>query len=105
LSYRKYLPPGCLLAITSLIFNSATIAAPIKIAFVGDQGAVSNARAVLTLVANEGTDLLMIQGDLGYRQNAASVWNDNLTNALGSDFSVLAVVGNHENFEWSLYKL
>jgi hypothetical protein len=104
LSYRKYLATGCLLAITSLIFSSAVIAAPIKIAFVGDQGTGSNARAVLTLVANEGTDLLMVQGDLGYKQNAASTWNENLTNALGSDFPVLAVVGNHENFEWSLYK-
>jgi hypothetical protein len=104
LSKKHYLAVGCLLAITSFVFSSVAIAAPIKVAFVGDQGTGSNARAVLTLVANEGIDLLMIQGDLGYQKNAASAWNENLTNALGSDFPVLAVVGNHENFEWSLYK-
>lgn len=101
---RNNLAAGFLLAIASAVTSSAAIAAPIKVAFVGDQGTGSNARAVLTLVANEGTDLLMIQGDLGYKENAASAWNENLTNALGRDFPVLAVVGNHENFEWSLYK-
>ena len=101
---RNKLTAGCLLAMASLIIIPAAIAAPIKVAFVGDQGIGDNARAVLTLVANEGTDLLMIQGDLGYKANAAGAWNDNLTNALGADFPVLAVVGNHENFEWPLYK-
>jgi len=80
------------------------IAAPVKIAFIGDQGIGENSRAVLTLIANEKADLVMIQGDLGYDPDSASAWNENLTNALGSDFPVLAVVGNHENFEWSKYK-
>ncbi|MDB4223478.1 metallophosphoesterase [Granulosicoccus sp.] len=101
---RNNLTAGCLLALASITLNSAAIAAPIKVAFIGDQGIGDNARAVLTLVANEGTDLLLIQGDLGYKANAAGAWNENLTNALGSDFPVLAVVGNHENFEWPLYK-
>jgi len=95
---------ACLLALTSAVFSTFAIAEPIKVAFVGDQGIGENARAVLTLVANENTDLLLIQGDLGYSRNAANAWNENLTNALGRDFPVLAVVGNHENFEWPIYK-
>lgn len=104
MSNRKYLVTGCLLAITAAVFTPSAVAAPTKVAFVGDQGTGSNALAVLTLVANEDTDLLVIQGDLGYKINSAGAWNDNLTNALGSDFPVLAVVGNHENFEWPKYK-
>ncbi len=92
------------LAFASLALTPALHAAPVKVAFIGDQGNNSNARAVLTLVANEGTDLLLIQGDLGYTENAASEWNANITNALGSNFPVLAVVGNHENFQWPVYK-
>ena len=95
---------ACLLTGASLAFSSIVQAAPIKVAFIGDQGNNSNARAVLTLIANEETDLLLIQGDLGYKQNAAAEWDANLTNALGSDFPVLTVVGNHENFEWPIYQ-
>jgi hypothetical protein len=54
---RNNLTAGCLLALASITLNSAAIAAPIKVAFIGDQGIGDNARAVLTLVANEGTDL------------------------------------------------
>lgn len=94
----------CLLSGALLAFSSLVSAAPIKVAFIGDQGNNSNARAVLTLIANENTDLLLIQGDLGYKENAAAEWDTNLTNALGSDFPVLTVVGNHENFEWPIYQ-
>jgi len=104
LNTKNTLIAACLLAVTSTVTSSIAIAAPIKVAFIGDQGIGGNSLAVLTLIANEGTDLLMIQGDLGYAENAANDWNKNLTSALGSDFPVLAVVGNHENFEWPKYK-
>lgn len=74
-----------------------------KVAFTGDQGTDENARAVLTMIANEGVDLLMIQGDLGYDRNAAAQWEANLNDTLGENFPVLTGVGNHENFEWHLY--
>ncbi len=88
----------------SLFFSSPTFAAPIKVAFVGDQGVGENSESVLSLVANEGTDLLLIQGDLGYKDNTANTWEANLNNNLGADFPVLTVVGNHENFEWPSYQ-
>lgn len=102
--FKKHFTVKCLLASAILALNSLAIAAPVKVAFIGDQGVNSNSRAVLTLIANEDTDLLLIQGDLGYKPNSAAEWDANITNALGSDFPVLTVVGNHENFEWPLYK-
>lgn len=73
-------------------------------AFVGDQGTNENARAVLQLVANEGTDLLLLQGDLGYDRGASVKWIANIDEILGTQFPVLLTVGNHENYEWSVYR-
>lgn len=87
-----------------LLQSVPALATPVKVAFIGDQDIGDDARAVLSLVAAEGTDLLLIQGDLGYRENAASAWEANLNEALGPDFPVLAVVGNHENYEWPTYQ-
>lgn len=92
------------LAFLFLCVTCQAYAAPIKVAFTGDQNVGSNAEAVLRLIRDEGTDLLLIQGDLGYNENSAGRWHSNLVNALGEGFPVLAVVGNHENFEWPLYK-
>jgi len=91
--------------LATLLFISFSIAANAgtKVAFTGDQGTDENAQAVLALIANEGTDLLLIQGDLGYDPNSADAWNENITNALGGDFPVLSVVGNHEDHEWDKY--
>jgi len=94
---------GFLLAALLVIGNTAQ-AAPVKVAFTGDQGTGEHAQAVLSLIASEGTDLLLIQGDLGYDVGASSAWEANLSNALGADFPVLALVGNHENYEWPLYQ-
>ena len=74
-----------------------------KVAFVGDQGVDENAQAVLSMIAAEGTDLLMIQGDLGYLDEAADQWEQNLTNTFGENFPVLSVAGNHEDTQWPLY--
>jgi len=76
----------------------------LKVAFVGDQGVGSSAQQVLSLVADEDADLLLIQGDLGYSRGFAPRWEANLNNILGENFPVLTVVGNHENFEWPLYQ-
>lgn len=76
----------------------------VKIAFTGDQGVGDNARSVLQLIAEEGADLLMIQGDLGYGATAATQWETNLNDRFGPEFPVLVVAGNHENYEWPLYK-
>jgi hypothetical protein len=90
--------------VSTLLAGNPAAAGQVKVAFVGDQGVGEHAQAVLSLIANEGTDLLLIQGDLGYEDNAALNWEANLTNALGADFPVLTLVGNHENYEWPKYQ-
>lgn len=79
-------------------------AEPTVVAFVGDQGVNSSSQAVLQLIKDEGTDLLLIQGDLGYGDENAIAWESNLRNILGRNFPVLTVVGNHDDAEWPLYE-
>lgn len=87
-----------------LFASTASIADSIKVAFIGDQGVRGQSQEVLSLIANEGTDLLLIQGDLGYDDNTANTWNQRLDEALGADFPVIVAIGNHENFEWPQYQ-
>ncbi len=96
----------CLLTLVLLLIlpSLRDVKADVKVAFIGDQGVGSNALSVLQLVADEGVDLLLIQGDFGYAPNTAMLWESNLNQTLGPDFPVLGVVGNHENFEWDIYK-
>lgn len=101
---RTLLPAMAMALSASMMFATAAQAAPLKVAFIGDQGVGEHAESVLSLIANEGTDLLLIQGDLGYKENTATTWEAHLNNHLGSDFPVLTLVGNHENFEWPLYQ-
>jgi len=84
-------------------FAAAAVRAEVTVAFTGDQSTNQDARAVLALVAEEGTDLLLVQGDLGYRRGT-SKWMRNIDRALGTDFPVLAVVGNHEENYWAEYQ-
>jgi len=90
------------------LFSLCAIATPslagVKVAFTADQGVDEDAQAVLELIANEGTDLLMIQGDLAYEDSSAIAWEKNLDKALGRDFPVLTVVGNHEGQDWGIYE-
>jgi len=88
----------------TLALSGIARAEPVKVAFTGDQSVGDNARAVLQLIADEGTDLLMIQGDLGYEFAAAVRWDANLNDTVGRDFPVLVLVGNHENHEWPVYQ-
>ena len=89
--------------LSSVLGTSLALAEPVKVAFIGDQGVTAESRQVLELIRDEGSELLLIQGDLGYSANAASSWIDNIDSILGRDFPVLIVVGNHENHEWPAY--
>ena len=83
---------------------SAVASAATKVAFIADQGTGGGARSVLSMIKDEGADILLIQGDLGYELNSAVEWEKNLNDYLGENFPVLAVAGNHENYEWPLYE-
>ncbi|MBX2837816.1 MAG: metallophosphoesterase [Gammaproteobacteria bacterium] len=95
---------GLLFSVLFTFTATSTAFAGVKVAFTGDQGIDEDAQAVLSLIANEGTDLLMIQGDLAYEGQSPYFWEGNLNNFLGRDFPVLTLVGNHESEDWELYE-
>ncbi len=65
------------------------------VAFIGDQGIGTNARAVLTLIANEPADAVVHSGDFDYGSNP-SAWEAQINLILGPDFPYFASVGNHD---------
>lgn len=70
-----------------------------KIAFIGDQGYGENARAVLTLIKNEGADAVLHQGDLDYQSNPKA-WDEQINAILGPDFPYFVSIGNHDTGRW-----
>ena len=89
------------LGLAGLLLSSPSHAVPtlpppdFTIAFIGDQGLGGGAALVLQLIASEGADMVLHQGDLGYSLDAAA-WDQRITNALGADFPYFATVGNHD---------
>lgn len=69
------------------------------IAFIGDQGLGSDARAVLTLIKNEGADAVVHGGDFDYEDDPAA-WDGQIDAVLGADFPYFASVGNHDAAEF-----
>ena len=74
-----------------------------KVAFIGDQGVNSNAAAVLQLIENEGADMVLHQGDLGYTYTPLE-WDAQINSVLGEDFPYFASLGNHEGADWPEYQ-
>ncbi|MGH7492621.1 MAG: FlgD immunoglobulin-like domain containing protein [bacterium] len=70
-----------------------------KIAFIGDQGAGENARAVLELIKEENAQAIMHQGDFDYVRKPAS-WDSLITAVLGADFPCFGTMGNHDSSRW-----
>jgi len=106
MTLHRFLSPARMashLVFASFLFANASNA-DTKVAFIGDQGTDDRAVAVLELVKDEGADLLSIQGDFGYEDNTADIWEDQLNSVLGKNFPVIGVAGNHENYEWPKYK-
>ena len=74
-----------------------------KVAFIGDQGLSSNAVAVLNLIKDEGTDMVLHQGDFDYSDNP-DAWDQQINGVLGDDFPYFASVGNHDEIAWPGYQ-
>ena len=66
-----------------------------KVAFIGDQGLGSSALAVLNLIKDEGTDMVLHQGDMGYTDDA-DAWDQQISDVLGNEFPYFASIGNHD---------
>ena len=74
-----------------------------KVAFIGDTEIGSNFKSVLGLVKSEGAQMLMVQGDMGYGNSAAS-WFTALDSVLPSTFPVFVSEGNHDSSAgWTSY--
>src|SRR5262245_57021140 len=80
---------------------AAVTSKPLKLAFLGDQGVGDDSRRVLELVARERADALVILGDFAYGDASPRDWNAQLDAALGADFPVFAVIGNHDVPAWA----
>lgn len=80
----------------------------LKVAFIGDQSINSDAEAVLQLIEDEGADMVLHQGDLGYGNESnpqtAIDWDAQITSILGDDFPYFVSVGNHDVGNWSTYQ-
>lgn len=93
-----------LAAVLAVVSSQAMAQTPTRIAMFGDQGVNPNARAVIELAKRESADLILVLGDLAYEQDTPQNWLAQYDDIVGPDFPVLAVVGNHEEDRWSIYK-
>lgn len=66
-----------------------------KVAFMGDQGITSNAKAVLNLVKRQNAALIVHLGDFDY-ENDPAAWESQTNSVLGGSWPQLAVIGNHD---------
>lgn len=85
-------------------FINETFPPVVKIAFIGDQGAGSSATSVLELIRDEGTDMVLHQGDFDYNDDP-DLWIQQIDNVLGPTFPYFASVGNHDLVAWEGYQL
>lgn len=76
-------------------FAAENTPAPVKVAFIGDQGAGKGARAVLRLIKTEGAEMVLHQGDFDY-QDDPDHWDRQISEILGPDFPYFASLGNHD---------
>ena len=74
-----------------------------RVAFIGDQGLGPSAIAVLNLIKDEGTHMVLHQGDFDYGDNP-NEWDRQISDVLGSDFPYFASLGNHDMKQWSGYQ-
>ncbi|MDH3677655.1 MAG: metallophosphoesterase [Nitrosopumilus sp.] len=84
--------------------SSAMASENFKVAFIGDQGIGANSVSVLQLIKDEGTDMVLHQGDFDYSDDS-DAWDQQINNVLGSNFPYFASIGNHDVAAWSDYQL
>lgn len=69
------------------------------VAFIGDQGNNGNSDAVLQLIAGEGADAVVHNGDFDYKDNP-DAWDDRINRVLGPDYPYFSIIGNHDALAW-----
>lgn len=74
-----------------------------KIAFIGDQGLGPSSIAVLNLIKQEESDMVLHSGDFDYHDNPKK-WDEQINSVLGNDFPYFASIGNHDVDAWDGYQ-
>ena len=101
-------PPGAISGPISVTIASQTVTGPhfeietpmnYKIAFIGDSGINTDAKAVLNLIKNEGAHAIVHSGDLNYAEVPID-FETHINGILGEDFPYLYCVGNHDDTVW-----
>ena len=69
------------------------------IAFIGDQGDSDDSDAVLNLIAKEGADAVVHNGDFDYVDDP-DAWERRINRILGEDYPYFAIIGNHDAAAW-----
>lgn len=82
-------------AFSGPVISSSGLEDEVTLAFVGDHGAGPETFKVFELIKRQGTDLLVSQGDFGY-DKTADEFEAVLDATLGSDFPIVAALGNHD---------
>ena len=100
---------GVLVAVEAACGNPPNETPPnYRVAFIGDQGLFTSSRAVLQLIKDEATSMLLVQGDLGYGietdPQTAFAWEDQTNDILGPDYPLFASIGNHDRDNWLTYQ-
>ncbi len=91
----EHLLLGGLLLGPCLAARASELRAEVKVAIIGDQGLTQAAAAVLQLIAAEGVDAVLHNGDFDYADDPAA-WMARIDTFLGPDLPYFASVGNHD---------
>ncbi|NNL69731.1 MAG: hypothetical protein HKO70_07195 [Acidimicrobiia bacterium] len=71
------------------------------IAFIGDSDDESSFRDVLALIADQGADMVVHNGDFSYETGPTRAWRNAIDEVLGREFPYVGADGNHD--EWAEY--
>jgi len=74
-----------------------------KVAFIGDQALGVDSVAVLQLIKDEGSDMVIHSGDFDYEDDP-DAWDQQINGVLGPNFPYFASIGNHDVGKWSEYQ-
>ena len=70
----------------------------LKVAFIADSGAWGGFRTVLQLIKDQGADMVLHQGDLGYSGLKTTEFMNAINDVLGPDFPYFASRGNNDRY-------
>ena len=80
----------------------------IHVAFVGDQGGskfVNDDLKVLELLKEEGVELVIHQGDLGFEPANPTEWDNRISKIFGESFPYVVSLGHHDQDAWKQYQV